>query len=675
VGGAATPLPDMVFTLLGTLTGNVKAGTTNAPNATVNVPGTELFALTDSGGNFVLRNVPTGMRTVQARLNAATATQNVTVVKGDNTPLAFALQTALTGTVEGSVGFHGMTLDTGITVSAAGTTWSTTVAPNGDFRLNLPPGAWEIVADARLYPRNRLGMVFVSPGATTRLPTAKMSLYQRLPMDFPVSNTTVDSRGVCEGDYVLTQTTGGPTPRLDLVDTNLLNRRLLGAGGLSFSTPIISSKCRWVAFQIGSTNVVLHNVTTGEQRFLPGNASVIEFSTDETVLFYRVGNTLHRYTIASGVDDSFAANAFVMVSRDRYLVAGAGAPSNYQLVTPTALTSAFSTAFTAVAHGGAAYGLTDCTVVLPVTCTLRVLGTTGSTVFTYATGSVPQTVGFESGNSTGEYYHFRTSATASILVRTSTGTGINMPVSTQQIRYNPSGTRMAYLAPAAAQALREEALPGTGSVAPVATSTATFQGDWSYVSDTRLIAFDMNATPRRIDVKSGTAVIDTDVTATASGLAMIRGAVATWGRSSTTKRMALLADGADVLIDAPPSPVSSAASAAPGVDPAAYVVPKYGAVSTDLNTTFFIDAQKNEVRKVLGLVVQGSFGGNTFLGVRFATFDVGYQVPAYDQFLQLIEPGVQVDVTAIQPTVALLMLARDANAPRELLVHRLANQP
>lgn len=685
VGGAAPMIPDLVFTLLGTLTGNVKAGTANAPNAAVNIPGTELFTVTDANGDFTLRNVPTGMRTVMARLNAATSSQTVAVVKGDNTPLAFTLQTALTGTVEGSVGFFGAIIDTGITVSAAGTTFSTTVAANGDFRLTLPPGAWEIVADARLYPRKSLGVHFVSPGATTRIPTAKMTLFRRLPFDGQVTAAQVHPvRGVCEGDYVLAVMDVAGNPELHLIDTNLLNRRQLSISATSLITPSISSKCKWVAFGIG-TFVALHNVTTGEQRLIPtggGAPSMVEISTDESVVFYRAGVNFYRYNIASGAAaDTFAATGFVQVTRDRYLVAPAGAPANYQLVTTTgAATTAFSNAAAAVQHGGAAYGLTDCTAVLPITCTLRLLGTTGTTISTYATASVPNTVGLEAGNSTGEYYHFRTSATASILVRTSSGAAINMPASTTLIRYNPSGTRMAYLAPATAQSLREEALPGTGSVAPAATSTGTFHNSFNYVSDTRLIAFDTDATPQKVDIKSGTPSLDTDVTTAANGPYGVFGSLATWGKASTSKRAALLADGADQVIDAPPAAIFAAASVAPmGVTPTPWVAPKYGVVSPDLNTTFVVDAARNEVRKLNGLVTVNGQAANLFVGLRPVTNEIGYLVPAYDQFLWLAEPGTVStnfpSSAVLQPTVGLVTLLGDSTFLRDLLVHRIGQQP
>ena len=75
---------------------------------------------------------------------------------------------------------------------------------------------------------------------------------------------------------------------------------------------------------------------------LPGSSSLISFSTDETLLFYVVGTTLHRYNIASGVDDTFSANNYLQLTNERYLVsANVGAPYTYQLVTTsTATTSA-----------------------------------------------------------------------------------------------------------------------------------------------------------------------------------------------------------------------------------------------------------------------------------------------------------------------------------------------
>jgi Carboxypeptidase regulatory-like domain len=674
---SAMPLPDMVFTNLGTLSGNVKAGTTNAPNAAVNIPGTELFALTDANGDFTIRNVPTGMRTVQARLNAATATQTVAVVKGDNTPLAFTLATALTGVLEGSIGFSGTTIDTGITVSVAGTSYTTTAAANGDWRLTVPPGAWEVVADARNYPRKSLGVHFVAAGATTRLPNARMSMYRRLAFTETVTGAQiVGTRGVCEGDQVLAFVGLASGTQLTVIDTNLLNRRQVATG--SANLPVISSKCKWVGFQMAS-NTFVHNVATGELRMLAGIASYLDFSTDESVFFYQVGNTFHRYNLTSGVDDSFTANLRVTVTRDRHLVAGAGSPSNFQLVTTTTLTSAFSTAFTAVAHGGAAYGLTDCTAIVPITCTLRTLGTTGTTISTYATGSVPQTTFFEPNNSSGEYYHFRTTGLASILVRTSSGVGINMPSDTQYIRYSPGGTRMAYVAPAASQALREEALPGTGSAAPAATSSATFYNQGNYVSETRFVTFDLG-TPRRIDIKSGVAAIDTDVTTFANGPYAVSGAVATWGKQSTSKRMASLGDGNDLLVDVPATAFGGAGStpAFAVATPNTYLAPKWGAVGSDINTMWVIDGTTSMVRKVTGGFFAGAFAGNVFGVIRQTTSESVFHIPAYDQQLPIIESGLTIgsfSTLTLQPTIGLTTFAGDVAGSNDLLINRLLPQP
>jgi hypothetical protein len=680
--GTANPLPDLVFTWLGRLTGNVKAGTTNAPNAAVNIPGTDRFAITDSGGNFVLDGVPTGMVTVMVRLNSATASQNVTVMKGDNTPLAFTLQTALTGTVEGSVGFHSSILDSSITVSAAGTTYTTTAAANGDYKLTLPPGVYEIVADARNYPRNSLGVHRVDPGVVTRIPTAKISLYRRLPFDVGITSVNFSyPRTTCEGDYVLAlMGFSAGSAGLYLIDTNLLNRRLIVSPASASNQAVLSSKCKWVAFTFGGYTV-LHNVTTGEQRYIfQGTPSYLDFTTDETVLFYVVGTTLHRYTIASGNDDVFTANSFISVSRDRLLISGGAAPWNYQLVQATGSpTTAFSNAASAATFGNAAWALTDCVTTITTVCTLKVLGTSGSTVSSYSTAQVASGTSLDVNNSTGEYYHFRNVslvAGASILVRTSSGSGINMPNATAWIRYNPAGTRFAYAAPASAQSLREEPLPGTGTVVPAATTTTTFSTNTNYLSDTRIIVFDNNG-PRRIDIKSGTATIDTDLTTSANGPFFVSNTVATWGKLSTSKRIAVLGDGSDQVIDAPPLNVYNADSVMPFTiaAPTTWTAPKYGIVSTDPNQSFVIDAVKNELRKLNGFFVNGGFYGNIFVAVRPATSETEFFIPGFDQHMNLIEPGVSPAVLDLQPTVAVTLLSRDTQEPKQLLIFRLGQQP
>lgn len=679
-------LPDLTFTFTGTLTGNVKAGTTNAPNATVNIPGTDRFAITNASGDFTLREVPLGPTTVMARLNSATAVQNVTVVRGANTPLAFTLTTALTGTVTGSVGFASNIMDTGITVSVAGTTYTTPVAATGEFSLTLPPGLWEVVADARNYPRKSLGVVMVSPGVTTTLPTARMSIFRKLPFERTITSGSpaLRPRATCEGDYLVMELNIGGNDQLHLVNTANLSRRLLAAGTLAGTDVVLSSKCKWAALTFGSF-VVLHNVTTGEQRLLSGAATAFDFTADEAVLFYYVSPTLHRYTIATGQDETFAANTFVpVVAGARYLVSSSTvSPMSYQLVTQTTATSAFTNAQPPTVHGGAAMALTDCNALIPSTCTLRTIGVSGTTVNTYAT-SVVATSGLDTANSVGEYFHVRVASPGSILVRTSTGAGVNMPASTQWIRYSPNLGRVAYGAPTTAQALREETLPATGSSAAVATSSTTFSsGNSGYVSDTRFIAFD-NGTARRIDIKSGTASIDTDVTTPANGIFSLSGNCASWGKASTTKRMALQGDGADVVIDVAPATGGVVSPAVPYMGPtppSPAPAAKYCAVNIDPNTVFMVDSGKNEVRKLNGFngsgffIMRGIFGGNLFFAFRAVSGEAGAFLPSVDQYIPLVEPGTTGTDSVQQPNTAFTLIGTDTSDARNLAVARVGPVP
>lgn len=678
----AAALPDLTFSFTGTLTGNVKAGTANAPNATVNIPGTERFALTDANGNFTLRDVPTGEHTVMARLNTATATQTVTVVRGTNTPLAFTLTTALTGTVTGSVGFAGNIMETGITVSVAGTAYSTQVSATGEFSLTLPPGLWEVVADARNYPRKSVGMALVSPGVTTTLPTARMSLYKRLPFEDTITGGS--GTAACEGDWVLIEAAVSGADQLHLVNTATLSRRLLAVGTFSGNGAIMSSKCKWAALRFGSF-VVLHNVATGEQRALTGAGTELAFSPDEAFLFYYVSPTLHRYNVASGLDEVFPANTLVTVDAGRrYLVSSATvAPFNYQLITQTTNTAAFTNTQTVTAFGGAAMALTDCNAAIPSTCNLRTLGVSGTTVNTYATGSVVATSTLDTNNSVGEYFHVRTTAPASLLVRTSTGAGVAMPATTTWIRYSPNLSRVAYGAPNAAQVLREEPLPATGSSAPIATSSTSFNSSAAgYLSDTRFMVFD-NGTPRRIDVKSGTAAIDTDVTASGSGPAALTGNCASWGKASTGKRLAVLGDGTDQLIDFAAGTfgtVRVTPSYLGVVPPTPAPAPKYCAVNIDLNTVFILDSVKNEVRKLNGFNGAGflatlGYTGNIFIAFRSVSGEAGLFLPTVDQYLPIVEPGISGTGSAIQTNTAISLFGVETANPRNLMVARVAGLP
>ena len=254
-----------------------------------------------------------------------------------------------------------------------------------------------------------------------------------------------------------------------------------------------------------------------------------------------------------------------------------------------------------------------------------------------------------------------------------------MPASTSYVRFNGALTRVAYISGAAGQALREEAVPPSGAATPAANSSTTFMvsGGAGWLSDARFMVFD-NATPRRIDIKTGVATTDADVTAYANGPVALNGAIATWGKASTTRRIAVLGDSQDFVTDVAPTLLVNASPSYPTLNPngaGSFGTPKYGAVAIDGNTMFVLDTVKNEMRKFSGFSGAGAWFGNMLLFTRPVTSEVGFFVPGYDQFLQLVEPGTSLEAFGFQPNTALSVFSRDLNNPRDLLGGRLRQQP
>jgi hypothetical protein len=619
---ASQMLPDLVFTPTGTLTGTVTAATGLMANgAVVQVLGTGLSAVVDAMGNFELDGVPAGMRTVSASVGGAIpqfASATVAVTRGANMRLMLALMTGTgpSGTVTGSVTFWGSGYDNLITVEAVGSGVTATLGLQGSFALTLPPGEWDIQALAPLYPTQLIGHVTVKEGGTVSLPPTHMSIYRRFDPEPGITAFNVLSASEVNDWFVYSVVAGG-VGQLWIANARSMARRMFFEGFGLLPAPVLSRTGRYVAYANGPMNQQVIDLLTGAQVTLSrnGTSPAFDFSTDESAFFTYdslAAQALTRYQIATSTRKDYPGFA-MEVSRDRWLVNNLGAIT---LVTPTTDTLLLPSTNTSNVSLGSSldpvpYGYTGCAGIPGAFtgCTLNIVPRTGmATVPVSGTYSVPGTTLQSTAPAfdwTADYFVLGTTSPSVSwkLVKVADGSTVALPATTTRVNFSEDGSRVAYVSTSAGMTqIHEEALPATGTAAPVATVTAGYNLHW--LSGKRLIIFDDNAAaPRRIDVKAGVATIDTDFVV---GTGVVRGPFAYWSTSSNMKRAAVVADSAVYALDIPSMDTVNAFGGTEGV-----AGPGRWGVICDMTSgafkgTFVMDATKPMPRVVTDFQVQGN---------------------------------------------------------------------
>jgi hypothetical protein len=656
VDNMALMLPDLVFTPTGTLTGTVKnAMNMPAANVQVRVLGTGLEAVTDAMGNFELDDVTSGTRTLSSFLPGAIpeyATTNVTVVRGMNPALMISLSTNTgpLGTVEGSVTFWHAGFDTFINVTATGSGVTAQASAQGYFSMQLPPGEWDIVATAPIYPNQFLAHVTVWENATVTLPPAHLSIYKRFDLDPGISSASINTAPSEIGDW-FTYSTGpaGPMQQWYVANAHTLSRRLFFVGAPGLPQPILSRTGHYLAYDANQVNVVI-DLTTGNQVSLMrpvGPAPIHNISTDESAYFMgdndgSVGMT--RYTFATAARKDYPGIA-VPQTRDRWFVNNNNAVT---LVTPAMDYQEFTTLNATNITSGSSlapvpWAFTNCSGVPGAFsgCQLSIVPPQGTApVQVQGTYSYPGTTLQATAlyDATADYFVLTTTSPTQTwkLVKIVDGTTIDLPANTYSVDFNETGSRLVYLSNAGGMIqVHEEATPPTGTAAPVATLGASMVSGW--VSPTRYVIFDNSATPRRIEVKVGVATPDTDYIVNTG---VLYGPFAYWSTSGNMKRSALVADSMVYPLDIPAMDAVTAAGGTEGTGPG-----RWGAISDNVPAnfkgTFVLDASKPAVRTLTQMQVSlPGLRGRSYPAAHWGSGDQGYLTFSSDEFWLLNEPGV-----------------------------------
>jgi hypothetical protein len=635
VSGATQDVGELRLTPVGRVGGVVTASSMPVSGATVVVSGSGLSATTNAAGRFEFVQVPTGDVTVVARTSSPSRAGSVTqrLARGANMDVAITLtDDARTGTVSGVVTFTGPQSPTIITVSATGTTATTSVGVNGAFSLTVPAGTVEVVATAPMHPRQVLGQVVVGSGQTVTLPGAVLSWYSPLwsSGNWPISSVNVSAVSATQ-PWVLLASNDNQTTRNLLVNTVTRDVRLVALG--TVNAPVFSSAAKYLAFGFAG-QVMTYEIATGQLRSRGVSGNSFDFSTDETVLFIERSTFLERITLSTSMSARFpsigTSNAIVRHTADRWLVRESTS-SDVQLVEPTQVTPSLFMNAAVLTGFPTPMALTQCG---PSTCTLRVVAPAAQ-VSRVVVGAFPQT-GTLTGIGTGDFAIVANLATMTqFVVRTSDGALYPLPSGASQFAFSPSGTRFAYLTGNGFTgfALREDTLPPTtGTPASIATG---FTIPFAYFSPTRLVAVEQTGARRIIDVRNGTVTVDTD--ALSSPATVFTPGLVVWPVSSTSKWKAIVGDKAPIEIDLSPTATSvQSLTARPG-EPAT----EYGAVSFDAASAWVIDGRQLTARRVIVGQTSGSSAERSGMNEVYSVLRGGISglvMFSNDQVFERLEP-------------------------------------
>ncbi len=681
-GVDATQVPDLIFTPVGSIQGTVASGSTPVAGARVDVAGTSLSAVSDEQGKFLIRSVPTGMRTLVASALGQTAQAQATVTKGSPVMVSLMLGGVPmgTGTVNGVVTFAGTESPTLIRVGVAEipALAPVSVSSTGAFTLTLQPGTWTLTASAPSYPTQVLGTVSVRAGAATVGPSTQLSLF--LPYFDPLSAVT--SLGLdtdCAGgrwSLVRMELSGHPQQHW-LVNSDTRERRLVHIGPLV--SALFSAQCTNLAFVVASgaeqhvftyhlPSAALNARTVGDPV-----GPLLGFSTDESTLFIPRGGTqneLERVLMSDGTVTRFPVTAVLRHTPDRYLARNG---PEVKLVTPTADRALF-TNVNAVSATPTPWAVTDCSTA----CMFKTVApNTDVANDIQNVGSAGAATLIDGSNA--DYPVFSLGGTYKI-VRTAGGQQpAQLPAGTNFVRFSPDGQRLLYAATqTGTTSLYEEVMPPPASrPAAIATSMGgTFTG--KYVAKNRAVLLDTStAMPRVLDLKGQdgmpitTTQIGTPITDVRAASFRQVGSATGWIQTSNSRWRFIVGEGEPTL--AGPAGATTALISAPPVlvpsAPPVALVSFESAMLPALNA-FYVDTQTTMATAVPNVVAENGVTARAvapmtwwFAGTRLSGKEVHVALTSR-QLIDTEEPHVQLPLKLGVSRVTALMTAQASGSAR-----------
>ena len=596
-----TSVGELRLTPVGRFSGTVTYNAMPVVGAPVVVSGTSTSGVTDAMGKFQFVDVPTGLQAVQVRVGSApffrSGTAMVTVLRGANPDVSISLtdDPPKTGTVTGTVTFHGPRTPRDITVSAPGSGITAMPQINGAYSLALPVGVWDVVANAPQHPTKLLGRVTVLDGTSQALPGAEMTWYRPVWRSISAIGgpATVSSNAVNDNVPWSLVSFTDTVPRLALINSTTYDFRILAAG--SSSGHRVSKNGKYAGWYVAGTVFVYEIGTAVLSTFAATqNVTQIEFSTDESAIFI-VRNPLTlsrvRFATASNVETfppSGTATDVQFNTVDRWFVRDSG--NAIRLVTPQTDHVGVFTGVSTFSAQPTAWAQSNCAI----TCDLYVQSPTSISpaIRDASVAATPGTLfNFTSSgfDNRGDYPCFTMAANA-FCVRSSDGSHIPLTATPLNFKLNEAGDRVIWsFLSGGNRSLREEPMPPTASSPTLGNNLVGWTTGW--ISPTRAIGYENSGAPRGMhSIKAGTASLDTDIGAQAITVVP---PLIVFPQNTSSQWRAYIGDGPIRSIPVATN-IALVSSAVRGLGTGA--VTKYAGVAYDTVSSFIIDENMASVR-------------------------------------------------------------------------------
>ncbi len=521
---------ELKMTPIGRLKGTVIYKSMPVEGANVVVPGTGNFAVTDAMGRFQFDALTTGPASLHAVVGEPffrSGTMTVTVLRGENPEVMLTLsdEPQKTGTVQGTVSFHGPRSPQDITVSVLGANVSVHPQVNGVYSFALPVGDWDVVATAPLHPTQVLGRVYVHEGQTESVPGQELSWYRpawksaSLITQSPQTMTGIPTDNL---PWSLVQF-GDPNLKLALVNATTTDFRIVATG--TTAQHRISSTGKYAGWVVNGT-VFVYEIDKGALTTFAAQENVNEFafSTDETALFVNraVSTTLSTLTRIRFSDPTLlktfpAVGTSLEIQHqgnDRWFVKNA--LSEVQLVTPESDVPQIFTAVKKFSVTPTAWALTGCTGA-GTACQLRVLAPMSELPAVQDTALSPAPVvgsffGFsEKGFDSRSDFPCFISAGNAFCVQSTDGAHFPLKAVPIAFKLNESGKRFIYsYVDGANDVVQDQAMPPQLNAPTLGTSTVGWSIGW--LSPTRSFALQGSPSNRKLYLSvNGVPVVDEDI--------------------------------------------------------------------------------------------------------------------------------------------------------------------
>lgn len=522
-------MPPFEFSGLGSIRGSIVDSAGDPLGfAQVDLLGSASSARADAEGKFTFSNIPTGQMTVSA---SAPGPDSRLLTGNTQVHVKFAREAELTltlidenppepGFISGRVSFSTPNNLTLIELSIPVLSLSTQADVNGAYTFEVPPGTWEVYAEAPYYPLQKIGEVFVDENQDKSLDDYQLTLYRPLP---------TFGAHAAQWEAILKDADGKtasllrfvPSDTADIAyysfDYDTQDVTPISVGG---SEPILSPDGKYAAVE-SDAGLTIISVGGTESFFVPMTETLYDISFTHTSKMLYVDTKFDNsdlrkiiaITLTTGQSISFAnyheeglGLARVVRTTHRNI------DPRWKRLGPNGVSPVFTNVPALRTGWGnihnyypALFGIQNCA---DTACPLWVLRAEEDTAI-QVIGRNFESLDMDQDQAEGEWL-VMWEGTTPFLINMIDGSWVEFPAQTSTVLLSHQAQRVVFMTEHNTK-LYEAAMPldDPSTLSPVATSAHGFDGYWA--SPTRFLGFDNDPTqPKRLEIQAGQLTQDED---------------------------------------------------------------------------------------------------------------------------------------------------------------------